>query len=343
MRKLTVGLVVLGLFVALAGPVMAQVADPLGLITSGAVLPYFSSGGSVSLLEAYAPIQGVPRLHGLFYDVNCRRGPESIGVPLTRNDVQIVPLPGATANAANGLIALGNVDNTGFFLEPMQGFFGQAIVARVIWFNLGSPGFVRTLEPIQIVHAEALPINGFIWNPLRTAAVFEAPRYVTGSLETNLIFICPRNSIQATVLSDGVLVPTSDFENNTPAFPAGNISGVHFPTIDPNFNTHASVTRFRVYDLDERFLRDVSNTCDCITTRSLTQIASVYADAVEAPLGTYTEVEAFKSGTFSQENAQPFMLYRQINAFGVDLFGRASGAHRLNIDENSFFPIPLAR
>ena len=38
MRKLTVGLMVLGLLVALAGPATAQIADPLGLITSGVVL-----------------------------------------------------------------------------------------------------------------------------------------------------------------------------------------------------------------------------------------------------------------------------------------------------------------
>lgn len=330
MRKLTVGLVVLGLFVALAAPAMAQTSDPLGLITSGAVLPYFSTGGSVSLLEVYAPIQGVPRLHGLFYNENCQRGPESIGIPLTRNDVQIVPLPGATANSANGLLALANADNTGFFLEPMRGFLGEAIIARVIWFNLGTPGFVRTLEPIQIVHAESLPIDGFIWNPLRTAAVFEAPRYITGQLETNLLFICPRNSIQShTAL---------DFQSNTPAFP-----NQLFPDIEPNFNTTASITRFRIYDLDEHFLRDVSNTCDCITARTLPQIASVYADATLAPLGTYTEVEAFKSGLIDTDNSEPFMVYRQINAFGHDLFGRTTGAHRLNIDEFSFFPIPLQR
>jgi hypothetical protein len=329
MRKLTVGLVVLGLFVALAAPAMAQVADPLGLITSGAVLPYFSTGGSSSLLEVYAPIQGVPRLHALFYNENCARGPESIGIPLTRNDVQIVPLPGATANSANGLIALGNVDNTGFFLQPMRNFLGEVIVARVIWFNLGTPGFVRTLEPIQIVHAEALPIDGFIWNPLRTAAVFEAPRFITGSLETHMLFICPRNSI-----AHGPV----DFQNNTPAFPS-----TLFPAIDPSFNSTSSITRFRIYDLDEHFLRDVSNTCDCITTRSLPQISAVYSDATLAPLGTYTEVEAFKSGVIAAGNEEPFMVYRQINAFGKDLFGRMTGAHRLNIDEASLFSIPLQR
>ncbi len=327
MRKLTVGLVVLGLFVALAAPAMAQVADPLGLIASGAVLPYFSSGGSTSLLEVYAPIQGVPRLHALFYDFNCARGPESIGIPLTRNDVSIIELPGSTANAANGLIALGNADATGFFLEPMRPGLGEVIVARVIWFNLSDPGFVRTLEPIQIVHAEALPIDGFIWNPLRSAALFSAPRHITGALETNLIFICPRNTIQHTAAVGG----------NTPAFPTQL-----FPAINPTFNPGPgpSVTRFRIYDLDEHFLRDVSNTCDCLTLRTLPQISAVYSDAIAAPLGTYTEVEAFKSGVISQENSEPFMVYRQTTAFGRDLFGRTTGASRTNIDELSFFPIP---
>lgn len=329
MRKLTVGLLVLGLFVALAAPAMAQVADPLGLITSGAVLPYFSTGGSLSLLEVYAPIQAVPKLHGLFYDFNCARGPESIGIPLTTNDVQIVPLPGSTANSSSGLLALGNVDATGFLLEPMDIAAGEAIVARVIWFNLGTSGFARTLEPIQIVHAEIGPTDGFIWNPLRSAAVFEAPRHITGSLTTNLVFVCPRTTIQHTTGS---------------AFPT-----TLFPAIDPTFNSNApgsgaAVTRFRIYDIDERFLRDVSNTCDCLTIRALTQISGVYSDAVEAPFGTYTEVEAYKSSaSFAHTNAQPFMVYRSISAFNQDLFGRASGAHSANIDESPGVVIPLER
>jgi hypothetical protein len=44
MRKLLVGLVVAGLL-AMAGPASAQFFDPLGLATSGVVLPYFADSG----------------------------------------------------------------------------------------------------------------------------------------------------------------------------------------------------------------------------------------------------------------------------------------------------------
>ena len=44
MRKLIVGLIAVGLL-AVAGPAKAQMADPLGLIASGAVIPYVGASG----------------------------------------------------------------------------------------------------------------------------------------------------------------------------------------------------------------------------------------------------------------------------------------------------------
>ena len=74
MRKLMVGLVmVVGLLAVtpLAMPAMAQLAapgslDPVGLITSGAVIPFLGqglAGGGMSFLELLAPVTSTERAH----------------------------------------------------------------------------------------------------------------------------------------------------------------------------------------------------------------------------------------------------------------------------------------
>ena len=83
MRKLIVGLVAVGLL-AVAGPAKAQMADPLGLIASGAVIPYvgstgiavvnsatgaltstFENVGSLAILEVASPVEKSATLLGV--------------------------------------------------------------------------------------------------------------------------------------------------------------------------------------------------------------------------------------------------------------------------------------
>src|SRR5205085_12626413 len=107
MRKLMLGLMVVGLLAVAAVPAMAQTADPLVLISSGAVLSYFGSQGStafgsttnasseplvpgsLSFLEVAAPVLGNLQLHMSLFGANCGRGPETVGLAPTSTDVQL--------------------------------------------------------------------------------------------------------------------------------------------------------------------------------------------------------------------------------------------------------------
>lgn len=61
--------------------------DPLGLITSGAVLPYVGGGANSSFIEAYSPVQSA-EVHMFFFDPSCVRVGDSANLTLTANDVE---------------------------------------------------------------------------------------------------------------------------------------------------------------------------------------------------------------------------------------------------------------
>jgi len=302
MRKLTVGLVMMvGLMLVvglLAVPplAMAQGApgsqDPLGLITSGAVLPFLGeglAGGGMSFLELYAPVGDTP-VHMFLFDVNCVRGGPSINVDLSHNDVALFRIDNIGAPApTSGLVTAAAADTAGFTLVPWTG--NQALSARTLWAN-SNGNFVRVIDPIALATLDDPVTSGTCpsglgtcggWNPMRTAAAFFAPPEV-GSLHTTIYFVCPNTNIQRA--------------SSGSAFPAGGTSSTSdvFPRIFPNLQIAGTPTplRFRIYDDDERLLRDVTSSCNCLTIKPVTSIDLVYASAVEAPFGTYTEVEGGK-------------------------------------------------
>jgi hypothetical protein len=289
MRKLTVGLIAVALL-ATAAPARAQWADPLGLIASGLIVPFVGNGtvspGSFSFLEVYAPVGSESGFHMFFFDTTCARKGDSVGLPLTANDVALLRVDNlGGANPVEGLITAADVDNTGFNLIPMA----SAVHARVLWIT--GAGTVRTLEPISIWNPEVVPaffspvINGIpilnSWNPLRSAATFFAP-LEGGGLNTTIYFVCPTTNA------------TNDITNfNAGAFPIN--SG--FPALldqsgeSPQPAGTPTPLRVRVFDTEERFLRDVTTTCTCLTASPVLSISQVYGSAVEAPGGTYSEVE----------------------------------------------------
>jgi hypothetical protein len=152
-------------------------------------------------------------------------------------------------------------------------------------------GSVRTLEPVSIWNPETataffspvvngIPVIGS-WNPLRSAATFFAPLESAG-LNTTIYFVCPTTNI------------TNDITNfATGAFAINN----GFPALldqsgqSPLPAGTPTPLRIRVYDTDERFLRDVTSTCTCLTASPVLSLSQVYGSAVEAPGGTYSEVE----------------------------------------------------
>jgi len=384
MRKPMVGLMMAGLLVAglvaVATPVTPALAqgsfippgqaDPVGLITSGAVLPFLgeglAAGGSMSFLELYAPASSA-NVHMFLFDSACVRQGPSLDVELTPNDIALFRIDNIAGGPSRGLVTAAQQDAQGFTLLPWRG--SQLVAARTLWASSAN-NFVRVIDPIALATANEIllsSVNEGGWSPLRTGAAFFAP-LETGGLHTTIYFVCPNSNIQrGSVLSGG-----------GGAFDPRN----GFPVIFPRFELAGSNTplRIRVYDDDEDLLRDVSSTCNCLTIRPVTEIDPVYASAAEAPDGTYTEVEGHTrsataavcsatvieslttpdtpnsgnacpcglpsgavfgsgcTGQFQQTTAAipgggpfSFVAYRAITVPSIDVFGRVPGASRCDL------------
>jgi hypothetical protein len=304
MRKfIAVGVLVGGLLAG-AGSAMAQgVGDPLTLAASGVLLPYITSGGTVALAEIASPVGQNPDLHLLFFNNTCVRV-VSTEVPETTNDIAFVLVANVVPANTNGLLAIGEVDATDFGLGPLV----SPIHTRMYEFNAGT-GRSRVFEPIILDVAE-FPGNPHTWSPLRTGATFFAP-LVTSTVQTELTLVCPRTTIQGLAGNE--------------AFP-----GTVFPTIVPPFSAGPTPLHARVYDTDEDFLRDVITTCDCLTPDvPVNSIDLIYSNVVEAPDGTYTELETANPlvGSFTGYKAS-FTVGFGINNF----FSRLSDANWKSLD-----------
>jgi len=284
MKKLWVGLIV-GLL-ATASPAAAQSAapaagsqDPLSLITKGMILPYFGGGAGQSYMEVYSPVSA-GTVHMFFFNESCVRTGDSAQIELTTNDVEILRVDNITA-ATSGLITAAGVDATGFTLSPDN--FPPGVHARVLWVT--TAGGVRVLEPIALstVDNDRTVDQTGTWNPMRTGATFFAP-LAGGTLATTLYFVCPNTNIQ-------LYEPNGTLGSG--AFDPDN----GFPVIFPELRLAPGTTplRLRVYDDEESFLRDVNTTCNCLTTRPVADISTVYSNATDAPQGTYSEVFGFGS------------------------------------------------
>jgi hypothetical protein len=326
MRKLTVGLLAVGLLMV-AAPAMAQTADPLGLIASGAVLPFIGGNGSSSWLEVYSPVAdnsgegsgGVGGVHMFFHDTTCKRQGDSIGLPVTANGVAVIRVDNLISGLSQGLITLAGVDFTGFSLQPLE----NPIHATVLWVN--ASGINRVLEPISLNNPEA-PQNpvtpSTVWNPLRSAAAFFAPAETAGGpLQTEIDLICPTAEITA-------VLPSPPFPELIP----------HPVAAQKN-----TLLGARIYDLVEDFVRNISSQCNCFTTfKNLAAIDPAYETDIRLSSGSYTEIESsLANGTPpclpGGTSCPSFTGYRGIevagsaigSTHGLDIFGRLHNGNRL--------------
>lgn len=319
MSKLIMVGVLVGALLTGAVPAMAQqqggIGDPLTLAASGVLIPYFAVGGAVSLLEVASPVGNNPDLHMLFFDATCARHEPSVGMPLTTNDIAFQPITPAAAVPqpypgvpTSGLIGIGSTGLDGFSNFPLQ----SPVHSRVYVFD-SSDGTSRVLEPIILNTAE-FPSPEHWWSPLRSAVTFFSP-LVTSTVHTTLFLICPRNTIQ------GADVDFFDVDSG-------------FPQIDPKFPAGVHNLRARVYEATtEVFKRNVFTTCDCFTVKHLENPAdldSIYTNAAEVALGTYTEMEEDPTA----KSPSAFTGYRSIFTVGSPLnnfFGRLSNGNLISI------------
>jgi hypothetical protein len=371
MRKLIVGLIAVGLL-AVAAPAMAQTADPLGLIASGAVIPYVGSQGisvvssttggftgaqqnvgSLAILEVSSPVGsnappeesifGSKPFHMFFFDQSCARVGPSVGAPLTNNDSELINLNLISGIPSTGLIAAAGVDNSGGVFDHLSPL-SNPIHARVYWINAVDGVLSRVLEPISIHNPEALSLNG-TWNPLRSGATFTAPLEGSG-VSTTVYFLCPTRNIIAAFPE-----PVSE-TNGACALGNGNC----FPRLRPRpvGTTSATPLFVRIYDDEEKFLRNVDILCRCWGAHPVLGIDPVYGNpdpVIGAPRGTYTEVEGEPGCTDADGGPAPcsFTGYRSIRwgagVVGNDVFGRLSngsiGFLRGFPPVNIGFPIPV--
>jgi len=323
MRKLIAVGVLVGALLAGAVPATAQVpqigiGDPLTLAASGVLIPFITAGGAVSLLEIASPVGENPNLHMQFYDANCIKEGPSVGMPLTTNDIafqQVVSGGGIVgppySDIPNGLVAVSAVGQDGFTNAPLE----SPIHSRMYVFNPEN-GSSRVLEPIILDTAE-LPGLFNTWSPMRTAATFFAPQ-VTATVQTRLILICPTSDIQG--------ADVAYFGSG-----AGPFSDTGFPVINTPFPGRPPgqhVLRARIYNADERFLRNVLNIpCTCFTEGDVaTLVDPVYLSA-EAVFGTYTEIEETPPGSSFTGYRETFTVNSPLNHF----FGRLSNGNRDSI------------
>jgi hypothetical protein len=324
-------------------PNQAGIGDPLTLAASGVLIPFITgtTGGTVALIEVSSPVANNPDVHMLFYDNTCARVGNSVGLGLTVNDIGFVDVTKVLPLGTSGLVAIAGVDASGFTLLPLPS--GSPIHSRVYLFD-ASNSRSRVFEPIIIDTGEfgSPGNNQNLWSPLRTAATFYAP-LETATIKTQLTLVCPRTTIQGDVTTAAIGDdPNTPGNESKPAITGAAFSGTNaasgpdytttgFPQINPPFKktVGASDMRARIYDTDEVFKRDVNFTCDCLTADlSVSTLSSFYADAPEASLGTYTEIEVTSTTTGS------FTGYRAVFAVGSALnnfSGRLSNGSRASI------------
>jgi hypothetical protein len=302
---------------------MAQqggIGDPLTLAASGVLIPYVTSGGTVSIVEVASPVGQNPNLHMQFFDANCNIVGPSVGMPLTTNDISFQPVNlsqgGTVPDGINGLVAISAVAADGFTNIPLE----SPIHSRVYTFN-PSDGASRVLTPIILDTAE-FPGNPHTWSPMRTAATFFSPLQ-TAVVHTQLILICPKSTIQGAAGAYFAPAPgIPQFPVIAPPFPSGTPSAPH-------------ALRVRVYDTGEIFKRNWFTTCICYTQKNLHQDAPggidlIYSNAAEVPFGTYTELE--EDPTVAAHST--FTGYRSVFTVGSPLnnfFGRLSNGNLLSI------------
>src|SRR5262249_37636307 len=143
-----------------------------------------------------SPPKDIFDAHMFFYEENCQRIHNSVGFPVSRNDVSFIQLASVPPNPANlvsgnGLIAIAQASPNGFQLIPLPP--DAPLFVRVYFFNTGD-GRSRAIEPIILAAAES-PSPTLWWSPLRTGGAFFAP-LTTAFVKTDLILVCPTNTIQ---------------------------------------------------------------------------------------------------------------------------------------------------
>jgi hypothetical protein len=308
MRKLTgvkVALLVVLLLTMAAVPATAQLADPLSLATSGVLLPFFSdpAAGFVSILEIVSPIvpttQGFQPafnftnpLHAVFFNATCVRDGSAGDVETAKQAKAFISSAAPFLLTFNGLAAIGQTLQ-GNDLIPLN----FPIHSRTHWIDVKT-GRLRELEPIILdtfltLNPAFLPlvvnpganasiglcgafVNGFCWNPMRSAATFVTPQE-SAALKATIYMICPTADIQGPNPPGTLANRSGIFNPNLFPFVANRDASTGFPSRHVITGLNVTTLRGRIYDDDERLVRDVQVPCTCLSITPVLNIDTVYS------------------------------------------------------------------
>jgi hypothetical protein len=315
MRRFAAGLMMILAFMALAGEAAAQnngTADPLGLISSAVIQPYWSAGADFTLIELTSPVffnNDNGYLHVVFFNAACARL-ISRNVPLTINhlalidsDILGVPSGNGLATVAGTTDGFNNVPIPQFPFAAPNFFFAGPIHSRGHWVSFAND-HINVVDPIAVGSPETLitaaPLNQQTYSPLRSAATYTNPQNTATKL-TTIFLICP-GPVVATL-------PTS----------AG------FPAPPPLTNQVRAV----IYN-NEELVVDTFVTCQCLTALPLSTTQAFAGTYLTAPDDQafsliplwYTELFSFPFGaafTGYKGETGSFFFSRLFNASGAAL------------------------
>lgn len=284
--------------------------DPLGLIASAAIQPFFSTGPDDTLIEVTSPLDD-NFLHVIYFNAACNRlisRPKFVsrkGAIVFSPDLELAGL--GPAGNVNGLAAIGRTVNA-VTLTPIPA--GAAIHVKGFWINL-LQDFVRVMDPIAVDSAETGVVNAAdkqTYSPLRSGASFVAPADVLPFV-TTLHLICPNPTVYAEAGLFGPVFPN-------PPLSAFTLLGF-------------------LYDDDENFILDFFLNCSCSSMFQLASVSPLFA-ALAPSFLTYTELVTYTVNGLAAPpaialNPPAFTGYRAVNVVGQsDGFGRLNNGAAYN-------------
>lgn len=363
MKRLTGWLVVLALTAVGGSLAWAQMPDPLHIgesntpaalegsyITESGMLQFLVVGSPRGCNDGSDPTDCPNVAHLWFYNAACNRV-EDLKLPLTANDVEIVPLHDPTVTQ----VRTGNVLVAA---TPPGGPFDLPILADNPL--IGKTYYFDTNRGIARMETMAR-LSGFFgngWTDYRPAAVLlVAPPDDGVTFFNTLLVRCPAgtavqaaNSLGGTVL--GTIGTLGGDMLDLAAQNEGAPSGSSFDKATTQADvdtlcddcetngTFAAALTAIIYDLDENFLRSVDNMpCRCIgvgpqggTVAAEPRLATLAP--IAATTATYWEIFSFGKAAGEELFAAAHNLQVKLGSLNVNLFGRLHNARdRANIEE----------
>jgi hypothetical protein len=310
----------------------AQGADPLGIIATAATVPYFNrddTTGNLFVVLLASPIddngKANPRPTGAeshlwFYTVNCLLT-DSLSVPMSKNDVEIVVLDKSFVTFPEGVILIaGTTDNIG--QVPLQ----NPIVARGVWLDVLN-NRARYIDPAAAFvndTSEDTFITGSTtgaaqeWSPYDSGQIISfAPPDDGGTFVDAVILTCPIGTTPGTLADDmKTLSNGANFTNYQQTTPVDRI-----------------FLRAAVYDLEEVPGVDWTAACHCVGASKVTDAdPSLFTTIIRlkdlsptyATNATYTEIRGADNvaGTTPRQFLGYWFYVINIPPFNAELFGR---------------------